>query len=81
MALLTQETVQVPWSGVVVPDSGRIVEDSQPGFPSSFARAIASAAASVAGSRTGSPAQSVIDDDGDETMGENATRRENQTDI
>ena len=78
-ALLTESTVQVPWSGVLIPDSGRVIEDSQPGFPSSFVAAVASAVASVAGSRVGSPTPSVVDDDGDETMGENAASRENPT--
>ena len=68
---------QVQWSGMVIPDSMAEIGDSQPSFPSAFSSALASAVASLAGS----PAQSVVDDDGDETMGEHAARRENQADI
>ena len=72
---------QVQWSGMVVPDSMAEIPDSQPGFPSAFSTAVASAVASVAGSAAGSPTPSVVDDDGDETMGESAGNRENQTDL
>ena len=72
---------QVQWSGMVIPDSMAEIQDSQPGFSAAFSSALASAVASAVGSLAGLPAQSVVDDDGDETMGESATRRENPTEL
>ena len=79
--MVAPEGTQIQWSGMVIPDSMAEIQDSLPGFSAAFSSALALAVASAVGSLAGSPVQSVVDDDGDETMGANATCRENPADL